>query len=195
MKHIISKQRFNIYASPNKYNINSKKKFSSKNFNFEYKNTDEQPATQNKALTRPENGKFLNFNHLEFWVGNAKQAASYYTSKFGFDYFQYSGLETGNRKMATHVVKNGAAIFAFKSPLQTGYNPVFENFLKNRGDAIRDISIEVDDIELIAENAKQRGAIFIEPIREISDNFGSVKTMTVQTFGDVVHTFIEKKKL
>lgn len=55
--------------------------------------------------TQPEGGKFLAFDHLTFWVSNAKQAASYYTTRFGFDYFAYQGLETGSRKYVSHVVK------------------------------------------------------------------------------------------
>jgi len=66
-----------------------------------------------KPTVRPEIGKFYGFSHATFWVGNAKQAASFYCSRLGFEYLAYQGLETGNRDFATHVVSNGEVRFAF----------------------------------------------------------------------------------
>lgn len=65
----------------------------------------------------PEIGKFLGFDHVTFYVGNAKQAASYYTSRFGFEYLAYQGLETGNRTTVSHAVQRGGVILVFKSSL------------------------------------------------------------------------------
>lgn len=59
----------------------------------------------NKTLPQPEAGKFLSFDHLTFYVGNAKQAASFYVTRMGFEPLGYQGLETGNRKYAKHAVK------------------------------------------------------------------------------------------
>lgn len=61
----------------------------------------------NKLLqfSQPDGGKFLSFDHLTFYVSNAKQAASFYVTRMGFEYLAYQGLETGNRKYAKHVVK------------------------------------------------------------------------------------------
>jgi 4-hydroxyphenylpyruvate dioxygenase len=64
---------------------------------------------------KPEKGKFLDFDHIEWWVGNAKQAASHYCARFGFEHFAYRGLETGSRKVASHVIKQNKTIFVFKS--------------------------------------------------------------------------------
>ena len=64
---------------------------------------------------RPEVGRFFAFHHIKFWVGNAKFAASYYTSRMGFEYIAYKGLETGERNTAHHVVKNGDVVFEFIS--------------------------------------------------------------------------------
>lgn len=66
---------------------------------------------------RPEIGVFHGFDHVRFWVGNAKQTAAYYTSKMGFEYIAYSGLESGNRETAVHVVRNGEIVYAFESAL------------------------------------------------------------------------------
>jgi len=75
-----------------------------------------------KPTERPEIGVFYGFDHVTFWVGNAKQAASYYCSRLGFEYEAYQGLETGSRDFATHVVRNGTIVFAFRTPLNpTGH--------------------------------------------------------------------------
>ena len=63
---------------------------------------------------KPERGKFLNFHHIEWWVGNAKQAASYYCARLGFEPFAYKGLETGNRDVACHAVRQNDIKFVFK---------------------------------------------------------------------------------
>ncbi|GFW27066.1 4-hydroxyphenylpyruvate dioxygenase [Trichonephila clavipes] len=68
---------------------------------------------------KPERGRFLHFDHITFWVGNAKQAAAYYCTKMGFEPLCYKGLETGSREVAAHVVKQNRIVFVFVSP----YNP------------------------------------------------------------------------
>jgi len=73
-----------------------------------------------KPTERPAIGVFYAFDHCKFYVGNAKQAASFYCSRFGFEYFAYQGLETGVRDYCTHVVKNGNVVFSFVSPLNPG---------------------------------------------------------------------------
>ena len=64
---------------------------------------------------KPEKGRFLAFDHVEWWVGNAKQAASHYCIRFGFSPFAYRGLETGHRQVSCHAVKQNDIIFVFKS--------------------------------------------------------------------------------
>lgn len=64
---------------------------------------------------KPEKGKFLAFDHVEWWVGNAKQAASHFCIRFGFEPYAYRGLETGERKVACHAVRQNDTIFVFKS--------------------------------------------------------------------------------
>ena len=65
---------------------------------------------------RPAGGRFIGFDHLHLWVGNAKQAAGWYTTHFGFEYYAYKGLETGSRDVCTHVIRNQKGVtFAFSS--------------------------------------------------------------------------------
>lgn len=69
---------------------------------------------KNKNHLQPDKGRYLSFDHLTFYVGNAKQAASYYVTRLGFEYLAYQGLETGHREYAKHVVKQNNVRFTFR---------------------------------------------------------------------------------
>ena len=92
---------------------------------------------------------------MTFWVGNAKQAAHYYCTRFGFKPFLYSGLETGNREIVSHVIKQNDAIFVLKSALNPN-NKEMGNHLVLHGDGAKDIALEVEDFEGIIEHAKAK---------------------------------------
>ena len=66
------------------------------------------------SFVQPDYGKFDGFDHCHWWVGNAKQAASWFTARFGFERVAYRGLETGSREVVTHVVRQGRILFAFR---------------------------------------------------------------------------------
>lgn len=85
-------------------------------------------TTYTNTKPRPDTGKYSGFDHLTFWVGNAKQAASYYVTRFGFEHIGYKGLETGSRSTVSHAVRQGSAVFVFVSPLNPG-DLVYGNFL------------------------------------------------------------------
>jgi len=144
-----------------------------------------------KPTERPEIGKFYGFDHVKFWVGNAKQAASYYTSRFGFEHVAYQGLETGERDYCTHVVRNNDIYYAFVSALQPN-NDEFYNELKVHGDGVKDVAFKVDDAKGIYEKAVGRGAKGVKEPEEIKDEHGSVIVATVQTYGDTLHTFVQR---
>ena len=99
-----------------------------------------------KPTERPDIGKFLKFDHLKFWVGNAKQAASFYTSRFGFEYCGYKGnqlnlgLENQCRDTATHVIRppNGAFFFAFETAY--GKDHPMNEIITKSGDGVRDVA-------------------------------------------------------
>ena len=145
-----------------------------------------------KPTERPEIGKFYGFDHVTFWVGNAKQAAAYYTSKLGFEFLAYQGLETGNRQFATHVVHNGTIKFAFTSPLNPEGHEEFHAHHAKHGDGVKDVAFTVDDAAGIFKKAVDRGATPVhEPHIEKDDN-GSVMMATVRTYGDTTHTFVQR---
>ncbi|XP_052073924.1 4-hydroxyphenylpyruvate dioxygenase-like [Mytilus californianus] len=143
---------------------------------------------------KPESGKFLSFAHVTFWVGNAKQAASYYCTRMGFEPFAYKGLETGSREIAAHVVKQNKIIFAFQSMLNPDEPKEFGAHLVKHGDGVKDVAFEVEDLPAIFKRAVGRGALVVKEPWEESDENGTVKFAQVQTYGDTTHTLIDKSK-
>ncbi|XP_076106781.1 4-hydroxyphenylpyruvate dioxygenase-like [Mytilus galloprovincialis] len=143
---------------------------------------------------KPESGRFLNFAHVTFWVGNAKQAASYYCTRMGFEPFAYKGLETGSREIAAHVVKQNKIVFAFQSMLNPDVPKEFGAHLVKHGDGVKDVAFEVEDLQAIFKRAVGRGATVVKEPWEESDENGTVKFAQVQTYGDTTHTLIDKSK-
>lgn len=141
---------------------------------------------------KPESGKFLSFAHVTFWVGNAKQAASYYCTRMGFEPFAYKGLETGSREIAAHVVKQNKIIFVFQSILNPDEPKEFGAHLVKHGDGVKDVAFEVEDLPAIFKRAVGRGALVVKEPWEESDENGTVKFAQVQTYGDTTHTLIDK---
>ena len=133
----------------------------------------------------------MGFSHLVFWVGNAKVTASYYTSRFGFEYLAYRGLETGNRKIASHVVTNGKVIFEFQSAYEPNDSSGIQKFISEHGDGCRDVAFKVEDCPGIFKKAVSRGATPVQEPTTVSDEHGSVVVATLKTYGDTIHTLVE----
>lgn len=134
-------------------------------------------------------GSCLNFDHITFWVSNAKQAASYYVAFMGFRPLAYKGLETGSREYAAHAVVQDRIVFLFVSALTQ--NGEFSRQLNLHGDFVRDIAFTVDDVEAIVTRSKSNGATLIRQWQE-QDADGIVKLATISTIGDTTHTFVER---
>ncbi|KAH9515138.1 hypothetical protein Btru_019312 [Bulinus truncatus] len=143
---------------------------------------------------KPEAGRFLSFDHVTFWVGNAKQAASYYCTRLGFEPFMYKGLETGCRDVAAHVVKLNKIIYVFQSMLEPDKPADMAQHLIRHGDGVKDVAFEVEDLDAIVKKAKARGAKVVKDIWEESDDHGTVRMASVQTYGDTTHTLIDRSK-
>ncbi|CAL1541543.1 unnamed protein product [Lymnaea stagnalis] len=141
---------------------------------------------------KPEAGRFIAFDHITFWVGNAKQAASHYCTRLGFEPFMYRGLETGCREIAAHVVKQNKIIYIFQSMLEPDKPADMARHLTQHGDGVKDVAFEVEDLNAIVKKAKSRGAVVVKDIWEESDEHGSVRMATVQTYGDTTHTLIDR---
>ncbi|XP_054481391.1 4-hydroxyphenylpyruvate dioxygenase [Anoplopoma fimbria] len=135
-------------------------------------------------------GRFVRFHHLTFWVGNAKQAASFYCDKMGFEALAYKGLETGSREVVSHVIRQDKIIFVFESSLNPGNEEMGEHLIKH-GDGVKDIAFQVEDCDFLIKTAKERGAVIVKEPWVEQDSQGRVKYAVVQTYGDTTHTLIE----
>jgi 4-hydroxyphenylpyruvate dioxygenase len=135
--------------------------------------------------------KLKRIHHVEFWVGNAKQAAYYYRNGFGFSQAAYAGLETGNRQLTSYVLQQGKANFILSTPLCPDH-PAAEHIRKH-GDGVRNIALEVQDANFAFEEAVRRGAEPVFGPREERDEHGSVCHAAVRTYGDTIHSLISYK--
>lgn len=142
---------------------------------------------------KPEVGKYLAFDHITFWVGNAKQAASYYNTRFGFETIGYAGLETGSREVVSHVVKQQEIVFVFQSALNPGDRAMGEHLIQH-GDGVKDVAFLVEDARGIFAKAVERGAKPVREPYELTDENGTIVLATVQTYGDTTHTFVDRTK-
>uniref|UniRef100_A0A6G1S7M2 4-hydroxyphenylpyruvate dioxygenase n=1 Tax=Aceria tosichella TaxID=561515 RepID=A0A6G1S7M2_9ACAR len=135
----------------------------------------------------------LCFDHITFWVSNAKQVATYYSKLFGMVPFAYRGLETNSRKVASHVVKQNDIVFQFESALEPG-NTEHGNYLTKHGDAVKDIALNVVKIEQLVEHIKGCGGKVVDEVHEVRDKLtgNSVKMARVNPYGDFTHTLIER---
>jgi 4-hydroxyphenylpyruvate dioxygenase len=128
-------------------------------------------------------------HHAEFWVGNARQAAFYYTRAFGFSRHAYQGLETGNRDRASYALEQGKVRFVLSSPLTP--ESEINDFLRQHGDGVKDLAFEVEDADFAYEEALRRGARGVVAPHTISDNFGHARHSAIATYGDTIHSFYD----
>ncbi|XP_074602958.1 4-hydroxyphenylpyruvate dioxygenase [Brevipalpus obovatus] len=136
-------------------------------------------------------GHVSKFDHITFWVGNAKQAATYYCVEFGFRPLAYKGLETQSRQIAAHVIQQNQIIMVFMSALEPE-NREMGAHLVTHGDGVKDIAFSVSGIESIVNHARAQGAKIVRDVWQESDEHGSVKFAQIQTFGDTTHLLVEK---
>jgi 4-hydroxyphenylpyruvate dioxygenase len=130
-------------------------------------------------------------HHLEFWVGNARQAAFFYRKAFGFSQIAYSGLETGKRKRASYVMRQGTATFVLTSPLVP--KSTVGRHVKLHGDGVKDIALEVEDVDRAFHEAVKRGAVPAAEPRDLSDKNGTVRRAAVRTYGETIHSLLSFK--
>jgi 4-hydroxyphenylpyruvate dioxygenase len=130
-------------------------------------------------------------DYVEFYVGNAKQAAHYYMSAFGFQALAYAGPETGVKDRASYAVRQHKLTFVLTTPLRTD-NPIADHIYKH-GDGVKALSLRVPDATSAWEETTKRGArSFMEPVK-MKDNDGELVMSGIHTYGDTVHLFIERK--
>lgn len=128
---------------------------------------------------------------VELYVGNAKQAAHYYKTAFGFESYAYCGLETGNKEYCSYVVKQDKIKLVLTSP----FNPDSEisHHIRRHGDGVKVIALWVDDARKAFEETTKRGAEVIMEPTVMKDENGEIVKASIKTYGDTIHTFIERK--
>ena len=151
--------------------------------------TEERVRASNSAQDfLPLNG----IDHLEFYVGNARQAAHYYRSAFGFGLVAYRGPETGVRDRASYLLEQNKIRFVLTTPLHPA-DPISDH-IRLHGDGVKDIAIAVDDAESAWRETTKRGARSVREPETISDGEnGEVRIASIATYGDTIHSFIERR--
>jgi 4-hydroxyphenylpyruvate dioxygenase len=143
------------------------------------------PATEEDFL--PLQGT----DYIEFYVGNAKQAALFYKTVFGFQSLAYAGPETGIRDRASYALRQNKLTFVLTTPMHPD-NPIAEHVNKH-GDGVKAIALKVEDATSAwNETTKRGGKSFLKPTT-LTDDDGEVVMSGIHTYGDVVHLFIERE--
>lgn len=133
----------------------------------------------------------LGTDHLEFYVGNAKQSAYFYQVAFGFKLVAYAGPETGVKGKASYVLQQDK----IRIVLTTSFNPDDEisEHVRKHGDGVKVLAIWVDDAEKSFYETTRRGAKAAFEPKTLTDEFGEVKISSIHTYGETLHTFVERK--
>ena len=129
-------------------------------------------------------------DHVEFYVGNARQAAYYYRTAFGMSLVAYAGPETGQRDRASYVVQQGKIRFVLTTSLLPG-SPIADHVAQH-GDGVRVIALEVEDARQAWIETTARGARSVAEPTETADEHGRIITSSIAAYGDTIHTFVER---
>lgn len=148
-------------------------------------------ATDKKQETQTDFLPLLGTDYVEFYVGNAKQAAHYYMNAFGFQALAYAGPETGMKDRASYAVRQNKLTFVLTTPLRPG-NEMADHIYKH-GDGVKVLALQVDDANRAWEETTKRGAKSYRQPERLTDANGEVVLSGIHTYGDTVHFFIERK--
>lgn len=133
----------------------------------------------------------LGTDYVEFYVGNAKQAAHFYKTAFGFQSFAYKGLETGSKEEVSYVLKQGKIKIVLTTPLNSKSS--INEHLRKHGDGVKVIALLVNDASSAYNETIKRGAKSYFPPKLSQDESGKIITSGICTYGETVHVFVERK--
>jgi 4-hydroxyphenylpyruvate dioxygenase len=133
----------------------------------------------------------LRYDHLEFYVGNAKQAAGFYKTCFGFENTAHRGLETGSRKVASYVMEQGAIRFVLSTALDSEHL-IAQQVLKH-GDHVAVIALAVPDALAAYRHVTARGAVGAIPPTIAEDEYGVLRYAAIHAYGDILIKFVERQ--
>ncbi len=131
------------------------------------------------------------FDHIEFYVGNALQAAYYYHRGFGFDLVGYRGLETGERDRVSYVLKQDHVYLVLTGSLLAEHE--IAEHVHQHGDGVKTIGLKVRDAKKAYDTAIARGAKSAQELKVLEDENGVYKSASIYTYGETIHTFVERK--
>lgn len=129
-------------------------------------------------------------DYIHLIVGNAKQASHFYQTQFGFEPIAYLGLETGDREKVSFVLKQNKIIIILTSPLKA--ESELNTHLRLHGDGVKDVAFWVDDARAAWDYTTGKGAVSVLDPTELSDENGTVVMAAIKTYGDTIHSFIER---
>ncbi len=130
-------------------------------------------------------------DHVEFFVGNARQSAYFYRAAFGMSLVAYAGPETGRRDRASYVLQQGKVRFVLTTPLRS--DDAIAEHIARHGDGVRAIALWVDDARQSWIETTQRGARSVMEPTESSDEYGKAVVSAIAAYGDTIHAFVERK--
>ena len=130
-------------------------------------------------------------DYIEFYVGNAKQAAHFYKTAFGFQSEAYAGPETGIRDRASYVLRQNKIRIILTTALKS--DSAISEHVKKHGDGVKVLALWVDDAEKSLQETVKRGAKVYQDLEVKQDEHGEVRTAGIYTYGETVHMFVERK--
>lgn len=130
-------------------------------------------------------------DHIELYVGNAKQASHFYQHAYGFELVAYAGPETGVRDRASYVLQQNKIRIVLTTSLQK--DSVISEHVKKHGDGVKVLALWVDDATKSFHETTLRGAVAVSKPAVLKDEFGEVVVSSIQTYGETIHTFVERK--
>ena len=140
----------------------------------------------------PDFMPLLGWDHVELWVGNAKQSAFFYEQAMGFARTAYSGPETGLRDRASYVLEQGDVRLVLTTALREDHE--ITRHQARHGDGVRDIALAVPDADEAYRQAVQRGAPGVREPTKLEDDHGVVELASIATYGDTIHTFVDRSE-
>ncbi|HQY41368.1 MAG TPA: 4-hydroxyphenylpyruvate dioxygenase [Ferruginibacter sp.] len=150
-----------------------------------------QVLASNNATTAEDFLPLQGTDYVEFYVGNAKQAAHFYKTAFGFQSLAYAGPETGRKDIVSYAIRQNKLTFVLTTPLKPG-NPIAEHITQH-GDGVKFLALKVEDAKDAWEQTTKRGGkSYAEPY-VLKDEEGEVVMSGIHTYGETVHLFIERK--
>src|SRR3954463_1009506 len=129
-------------------------------------------------------------DHVEFYVGNALQAAAFWVKALGFKEVAYAGLETGVRDRASHVLQQGRIRIVLTGALVPGHE--IGAHVAAHGDGVKVIALGVPDVDHAYREATTRGAHGVEEPHDVTDEHGTVRRAGIMAYGDTLHTFVDR---